>query len=92
MTNSQYDKYLGRKVLVNETKETLKIAGKDYDHTHCELDANDTVVSEIQKEHSNVRVRLPGTMGTMDYRLDRLNVHIEKQADGSYEITEVDLG
>lgn len=92
MTNSQFDKYLGRKVLVKETSETLKIGDEDYDFTNCEIEPSETVVSEIQKEHSHVRVWLPGTMGTMDYRLDRLNVHIEKQADGSYEITEVDLG
>lgn len=92
MTNSQFDKYVGRKVLVKETQETIKIGGKDYDHINYEIETGDTVVAEIQKEYPKVRVWLPNTMGTMDYRLDRLNVHIEKQTDGSFVVTRMNFG
>lgn len=96
MNNSQFDKFVGRKVLVIETSHTmfLRALNKDIDYLECNLDPSETVVADLEKEsgNSNIRVWLPGTMGTMDYRSDRLNIHILKQADGSFQVDRVIYG
>lgn len=93
MNKAGFEKYVGKKVLVNETKRTLdlKILGPQ-EFIKYDIADEDTVIKEIQAAHSHVRVWLPNTMGTMDYRLDRLNVTVAKQDDGSFEITKVYLG
>jgi len=90
---SNFDKYVGQKVLLTETKKTIELEsiGKRK-YTSYSIAPEDTVIAEIKSLHSNTRVWLPGTMGTMDYNPSRFNVHIEEQADGSFEITRINFG
>ena len=52
----------------------------------------DPVIKEMEDlaaQHGlRLRVWFPGTVGTMDYRLDRLNVHVEQdEQDGKWKIS-----
>ena len=51
---------------------------------------NDPVLAEMQaearKHNLTLRVWFPGTVGTQDYRRDRLNVKVRKGKDGKYRI------
>ena len=90
---NNFDKYVGQKVLLIGTKKTIELEsiGK-HEYTNYDIAPEDTVIAEITSLHPNCRVWLPGTMGTCDYNLSRLNVHVEEQADGSFEIVRVNFG
>jgi hypothetical protein len=81
-----FNKFSGREVSVTETNENYK--GRSY--TRAEIADNDATISEIRAAAAamglKVRVWLPGTMGTMDYRTDRLNVNVAKGNDNKYRV------
>jgi hypothetical protein len=90
-----FDKFLGQKVSVDESSTEAELFGKKRIFLRYEISKSDTVIAELRKEagdNTRVRVWLPNTIGTHDYRLDRINVKIEKQGDGSYEITRIYFG
>jgi hypothetical protein len=90
-----FDKYLGRKVLVDEAKTTTKIFGRDDERSTYAISKKDKVIADIKKkvgEDMHVRVWLPNTVGTMEIRDDRLNIHVDKQEDGSFEIAKIYVG
>lgn len=87
MQDKNYEKYVGTQVAVVESEPDSK------GRTHLEIKKGDSVLSEIISAHGdNVRVFLPGMFGTMDFNPSRLNVSVEKQADGSYKIVSVNFG
>ena len=95
----QFNQFAGREVAVTEKDMTefYKKLGFDFSGVEAHLDENDPVIKELSeavaKTGLQLRIWLPGTMGTMDYRLDRLNVHVAKEADGKYRIQPgMDLG
>lgn len=90
--DTKYDTFVGQKVLVDVTPREYKGFSCDkYD-----LNKDDTTISAIKVEAEKVglhlRVWLPRTMGTMDYRMDCLNVHVEEQEDGTFQVTRINLG
>jgi len=91
-----FEKYLGTKVLVNESEHVENIGGKECGCTIYDIAAEDTSLNELTAEAKGrglqVRTWLPNTIGTMELRDDRLNVRIEKQDSGSFEITRVYIG
>ena len=90
--SQQFNQFAGREVAVTEKDMTAfyKKLGFDYAGVEAHLDENDPVVAEleaaVQKAGLQLRLWLPGMMGTMDYRLDRVNVHVAKEDDGKYRI------
>lgn len=88
----QFNTFVGREVAVTEKsmKEFYKKLGFDYDGIEAHLDENDPVIKELSdavaKAGLSLRIWLPDTMGTMDMRPNRLNVHIRKEDDGKYRI------
>jgi hypothetical protein len=89
---NKYDRFVGQTVSVVETVQEYK--GKQY--KEYDVSPDDTVIAEIKAEAAlgklSVRVWLPDTIGTMDLRNDRINVHIDKQEDGNYKITSLNIG
>ena len=88
-----FNKFAGREVDVIEETKThhFKHLG-DITLTEVRLkDPNDAVLQEMRDEAAamglKLRVWLPGTVGTMDFRTDRLNVHIGKEDDGKYRVS-----
>ena len=90
--STAYDSFLGREVRVTSETKELEILGKVMSFTNHDLAADDVVIAEIEALHPNVRLWLPGTFGTMDYRTDRLNVHVEETSEGVFTITEISVG
>jgi hypothetical protein len=88
----KFNKFVGREVPVAEQQKTYtsRRTGESMPYTVCALDETSPVVKELREAAAasglKLRIWLPGTMGTMDYRLDRLNVHINKEADGKYRV------
>lgn len=59
--------------------------------TQLELaNPQDQVLEDMKQTASQnslyLRVWWPGIMGTMDYRTNRVNAHIEKSADGKWRV------
>lgn len=74
-----------------------KFAGKEVQVIKSRLAASNPVVDELKQAAEDagliLRLWLPGTVGTRDYRTDRLNAHVNKEADGKYRIaSDFDIG
>ena len=81
-----------------ERIEGMDIGGKHYDVPIVEpADKDDATLAEMKQvaEQNGLILRLwwEGIMGTMDYRTDRINAHIEKGNDGKWRIADkFDIG
>lgn len=90
--SKEFNKFAGREVGVTETpfKTEFKNLGITYEGVHVEIQKDDPAITElttaVQAAGLRLRLWLPNTMGTMDFRRDRLNVHVAKEADGKYRI------
>ena len=89
--SNQFNSFAGKEVTVTEKPwtRTSKYLG-EISGVSVILDNNDPVVKELNDAVTaaglHLRLWLPGTMGTMDYRLNRVNAHVEKESDGKYRI------
>jgi hypothetical protein len=86
-----FNKFAGKEIDMIENNRTVRIGGTDHTYTEVRLaNENDPVIRDMHDtaQQAGLRLRLwqPGTAGTMDYRLDRVNAHIEKGPDGKYRI------
>lgn len=89
----QFKDYIGKKIGVKEEQREFKSELIVHKYTECTLEENEPTIAAIEAEwNGKFRVWLPGQMGTMDWWTDRLNVHIEKNADGDYTITDIKTG
>lgn len=88
--SKKFAKFAGREVNAVEKNFDYKIGDTTYPMTEVHLAKDDPAVAElnaaVKKANLSLRLWLPGMMGTMDYRLNRLNAHVEKAADGKYRI------
>jgi hypothetical protein len=88
-----FNKFAGREVpMVEEKKVHHSPYSGDHEYTQVKLaDPNDPTVQEMRdeaKKHGlKLRLWWPGIAGTMDFRTDRINAHIEKEADGKYRVS-----
>lgn len=92
-----FNKFNDREIPVTETEKSLKIGGKTYKFTEAEFtDPNHQVLQEIRQTAQDIglklRIFLPDTRGTFDYREDRMNVHINKDPDGKYRVKGFNIG
>lgn len=86
-----FNKFAGQEIAVTETSRTITIGGKSQTRTGARLaDPENSVIAEIREAAAEaglrVRLWLPGSVGTRDFRPDRVNVHVEKEADGKYRV------
>lgn len=87
-----FGKFAGR--AVNAREETHKLQLKnlgDFDITEVHIDPQDPAVAELaaaaQAAGLELRLWTPGSVGTMDFVVTRLNAGVEKAADGTFRIT-----
>lgn len=89
--SKQFAQFAGREVNAKEITQNIKIGDTTYPITEVHLDKNDPAVAEltaaVQAAGLKLRLWTPGSVGTMDYRLDRLNANVEKAADGKWRIS-----
>lgn len=84
---AQFNKFAGKEVQATEiTTQTEKWGPV----TRVEIAENDPTVSAlraaVKKAGFKLRLWIPGGIGTMDFRTDRVNAHVEKGADGKFRI------
>jgi hypothetical protein len=89
-----FNKFAGREVPMKE--EPFVIRGKTYTQVRL-ADENDPTVKELHDDAKakglSLRLWWPGMAGTADFRMDRVNAHIEKATDGKWRISNrFDLG
>lgn len=89
-----FSRFAGREVPMKE--EPFEIELKSLGMTHkgvniSPADENDPVLKEMHEEAKknglSLRVWWKGVVGTMDYRTDRVNAHIEKGDDGKWRVS-----
>ena len=91
MDASELKEYIGKTVNVVETPWKV---GK-YKGVNCSEADGDETLNALRKEIGSITLRLwfPGSGGTLDYRPERINVHIQKEANGNgYHITRISNG
>jgi hypothetical protein len=87
-----FNKFAGQEIAVTETEKTHKMRnGQDYKYTHIAFaDENDPLLTGMRetadKHGLSLRIWLPNSMGTCDMRMDRVNVHVNKDEDGKWRI------
>lgn len=90
--NDDFDSFIGQPVLVREG--TFERKGVKYP-TFSE-DPDDPTLAALRGACEaiglSLRVWLPGMVGTCDYDLRRLNVHVEKGVDGAWRLASAHLG
>jgi hypothetical protein len=71
----------------NSTAEFKRFIGSKIQMAGLYVNSSDPIATEISSmAGGNVRYWLPNSIGTMDYQHTRLNVHVDRCSDGSFEI------
>jgi hypothetical protein len=91
--SGHFNRFAGKEVAVEETTHKTKYGT----YVSAHLAKANPVVAELKQAIEDMglhmRLWLPGSAGTCDFRMDRVNVHVEKEADGKYRIApRFDLG
>jgi len=88
--------FQGKRVKVTPTSSMFVIGGKKHCITDYHLYQDDPVIVELAAAVKAVgaieRFWTPGTVGTMDYRTDRLNIYIDRPNGEDFEITRMSWG
>jgi hypothetical protein len=97
MDNDVLQEFVGRKVRVEAVERVFKSEySGEHKYTDYTIADDDETMRDLKvetaKANLDVRVWLPNTMGTCDYRMGRLNVRVEKDADGEFGIARVYRG
>jgi hypothetical protein len=83
-----FNKFAGREVPMNS--RVVKVSGYTFHEIEPALKP-DPVLTEMEdtarKNGLTLRVFWDGMGGTCDYRTDRVNAYIEKEADGKYRVS-----
>lgn len=87
-----FGKFAGREVPLNEKPYEVKLQSRTIKGTQLELaNKNDPTIAEMEKTAAenglSLRLWWPGIMGTMDYREDRVNAHLEKDKGGKWRVS-----
>src|SRR3954471_13961511 len=85
-----FNQFAGKEIQVVETTQNFVIGGKNYPVTDVTPASNEPTLQAMKNAAAQnglkLRVWFPGTVGTMDFRTDRVNAHVNKGADGKYRV------
>lgn len=97
--SAAFNKFVGREIGVKEVEVTLNFPNLGIENmkmTECHLEENDPAVAELtqaaKEARLQLRIWLPGSVGTMDFRTDRLNASVEKDDKGTYRFSHFSIG
>lgn len=89
-------KFIGKPVRVIKTpyRYESRLTGEVFEGFNYAADSTDQTVESLNQHANVLRLWLPGIMGTMDYRTDRLNVYFAEQedVDGMFTISRLSWG
>ena len=93
MTPAPFDMFIGKPVNV---VETVYKGYKNKEYKVQEVDKQDKIIEGIRNQANKfgyeLRIWLPDSCGTCDFIENRLNVHIEKEADSIYRVKKFSMG
>lgn len=86
---AMFNKFAGVEIDMVETE--VEVGGQTYKLPEVRFsNPSDPVLTGMQetaqKNKLHLRVWLPGSVGTMDFRMDRVNVNINKDVDGKWRV------
>lgn len=86
-----FNRFAGKEIGMVESSRNVRIGGKDQVRTVARLaDPQNPMIAEMREAAASaglhLRVWQPGSVGTRDFRSDRVNARIEKGNDGKYRI------
>lgn len=100
MKTTSFDKFVNRPVKIVESKRSmparpnLELEAREW--VEQNYDPEDPTIVEIQEQAKSeglrCRIWTPHTRGTMDFRADRINVHLEDVGQGFFQVTRVRIG
>lgn len=86
-----FNKFANKEVQIIEEERTYESPrlGK-IPYTHVEIAENEPTFKEMQEiakaKNLSLRIWLPGTAGTADFRMDRVNVDVDKDEKGTWRV------
>ena len=81
--SKKFSRFAGREVNAREKTRNVKIGEVSLDEKDPAVAA---LATAVRKAGLELRLWIPGMAGTCDYRLNRLNAHVEKSDDGKFRI------
>lgn len=85
-----FNKFAGKEIAVTETKRTIVIGGETHTVDEARFADQNPTLEAMKKTAENhglkLRISLPNSFGTCDFRTDRVNAHVEKGADGKWRV------
>lgn len=92
-----FARFAGRAVKVREENAVMHFKALGTIRIYeCKLAEDDTTIKDLKAETEkagfSLRVLLPGTVGTMEYREDRVNAVVAKDGDGVFRVKSLDIG
>ncbi|MBU6476123.1 MAG: hypothetical protein KGL10_06205 [Alphaproteobacteria bacterium] len=91
-----FNKFAGREIQVVENARTMNIGGQTCTFDEVSPVNGEPTLKEMEKTANDnglrLRVWFPGTVGTMDLRMDRVNVRVSKAPDGKWRVGGISIG
>ena len=77
------DKFVGKRIGLNVTTQKITVLGTEHVVTNYEIDTSDSTYQKlkaaVEARYSRVRFILPGTMHTMEFLQNRVNIQVGKK-------------
>jgi hypothetical protein len=90
--DTDFNRFAGKEVDVIETVENTKHGRVSSMRVVEHSPVVDELRAALEEAGFSLRLWLPGLAGTSDHRTYRVNVHVNKDADGKYRIGRFDIG
>ena len=93
----QFQRFVGRPVkIIEKNYSRTNYKGETKEYVEETYDENDATISEIRvvARDADLKLRIwtPKTVGTMDFRTDRINVKMENVGEGFFQIKQINVG
>jgi len=90
--DTDFNRFAGKEVDVIETVKNTKHGRVSNSSVVEPSPVVDELRAALHEAGFSLRLWLPGLAGTSDHRSDRVNVYVNKDADGKYRIGRFEIG